>query len=110
MDQRHILLSHERRNRSPKATFELLLLFPYTIWVRSFTDQHILRICEQVNLRPMSDDGGAMDELDATIAGRKPLYRRNSLMLDTEASYAEANASALVHPICSARPTEKVTL
>lgn len=92
---------------SETPTFELLLSSFYTIWVRARPDQHMTRVREQGDLRPMGDDRAAMDELQAILSSREPLYGRADSVLDTESGDVEQSASDLARLISMARPAMK---
>jgi XRE family aerobic/anaerobic benzoate catabolism transcriptional regulator len=76
------------------ATFDLLLGHCLTVWVRASPAEHMQRVIDQGDLRPMQDNRGAMADLKAILASREQLYARADLTLDTtghsvEASFAE---------------------
>ncbi len=79
------------------ATFELLLRSCVTIWIRASPQEHMQRVIEQGDLRPMRDNKQSMSDLRAILASRESLYARADLTLDTsgkrlEESFAELTA------------------
>ena len=65
------------------GTFDLLLSYCRTVWIRTSPEEHMRRVLDQGDLRPMQDSTQAMQELRAILASREPLYRRAELVLDT---------------------------
>src|SRR5262249_36616094 len=65
------------------GTFELLLASCLTVWVRAKPTEHMARVIAQGDLRPMADNARAMDDLNAILASREPLYAKADFALDT---------------------------
>jgi XRE family transcriptional regulator, aerobic/anaerobic benzoate catabolism transcriptional regulator len=65
------------------ATFELLLASCYTIWLRASPDEHMQRVIDQGDLRPMADNARAMDDLLAILKSREGLYSKADVAIDT---------------------------
>jgi XRE family aerobic/anaerobic benzoate catabolism transcriptional regulator len=65
------------------ATFALLLGNWRTVWVRASPEEHMQRVVDQGDLRPMQDNRQAMDDLRAILASREQLYAKADLVLDT---------------------------
>ncbi len=65
------------------GTFELLLTSCLTIWVRAKPDEHMKRVVEQGDLRPISGNMRAMDDLVSILSSREPLYAKADMALDT---------------------------
>jgi XRE family transcriptional regulator, aerobic/anaerobic benzoate catabolism transcriptional regulator len=65
------------------ATYELLLTFCLTVWVRASPEEHMQRVMTQGDLRPMANSSGAMDDLVAILRSREPLYAKADIILDT---------------------------
>ncbi len=65
------------------STFELLLTSCLTMWVRAKPDEHMNRVAEQGDLRPMSGNTRAMDDLVSILGSREPLYAKADITLDT---------------------------
>ena len=65
------------------STFELLLTSCLTIWVRAKPDEHMKRVVEQGDLRPISGNMRAMDDLVSILSSREPLYAKADIALDT---------------------------
>jgi len=76
-------------------TFDLLLHAFDTIWVKARPAEHMSRVREQGDLRPMSDESDAMNELIVILSSREPLYARAGAVLDTSGQGLEESADKL---------------
>jgi XRE family aerobic/anaerobic benzoate catabolism transcriptional regulator len=65
------------------GTFELLLTSCFTVWVRAAPADHMSRVLQQGDLRPMSGHTRAMDDLVAILESREPLYAKADATLET---------------------------
>ena len=77
------------------VTFDLLLASYFTIWVRTSPAEHMSRVREQGDLRPMANDKAAMAELITILSSREPLYARARAQIDTSGASVEASATRL---------------
>jgi XRE family aerobic/anaerobic benzoate catabolism transcriptional regulator len=68
---------------SEPATYELLLRSCYTVWVRTTPEEHMQRVLEQGDLRPMAGSQQAMEDLRRILDERRELYARADQVLDT---------------------------
>jgi len=60
------------------ATFGLLLAHCYTVWLLASPEEHMQRVVDQGDLRPMLgniDRREAMEDLKRILAGRAAFYR-----------------------------------
>jgi XRE family aerobic/anaerobic benzoate catabolism transcriptional regulator len=65
------------------ATFARLLETCLTVWVKASPQEHMRRVIEQGDLRPMRDNRRSMDDLRAILSSREALYARADVQLDT---------------------------
>jgi XRE family aerobic/anaerobic benzoate catabolism transcriptional regulator len=65
------------------ATFNLLLSKCYTIWLTAAPEEHMNRVIAQGDLRPMSGNKQAMDDLRLILQERTPFYAKADLLFDT---------------------------
>jgi XRE family aerobic/anaerobic benzoate catabolism transcriptional regulator len=65
------------------AALDLLLETTRTVWVRAQPSEHMQRVLEQGDLRPMAQNAEAMDDLQAILKAREPFYQKATLHLDT---------------------------
>lgn len=68
---------------SEAGTYELLLRSCFTVWVRTTPEEHMRRVLEQGDLRPMAGSQQAMDDLRRILEERSSLYARADAALDT---------------------------
>lgn len=68
---------------SEPATFERLRTACYTVWLRASPEDHMQRVVEQGDMRPMADNREAMEDLVRILEAREELYQRADLCLDT---------------------------
>ena len=80
---------------SDPATFNLLLSHCTTVWLQASPEDHMRRVMEQGDLRPMADSKEAMEDLKDILAGRAPFYSKAEFALDTSAQALLPTAVAL---------------
>ncbi|HWM83481.1 MAG TPA: helix-turn-helix transcriptional regulator [Pseudolabrys sp.] len=80
-------------------TFDLVLSSCFAIWLKASPEEHMQRVRDQGDLRPMRDDRSAMQELRAILLSREPLYARARAVVDTSGLDAETAAARLVDVI-----------
>jgi XRE family transcriptional regulator, aerobic/anaerobic benzoate catabolism transcriptional regulator len=67
-----------------------------TVWLRATPEDHMRRVVEQGDHRPMADRADAMEELRAILADRAPRYARSEVSIDTSAQPLESTLQRLV--------------
>jgi XRE family aerobic/anaerobic benzoate catabolism transcriptional regulator len=80
---------------SEPATFRLLLDRCHTVWVQAAPEEHMTRVIEQGDLRPMAKNDEAMEDLKAILAAREPAYRQADAAVDTAGRTVEECLTAL---------------
>jgi len=68
---------------SDAATFNLLLSHCTTVWLQAEPEDHMQRVAEQGDLRPMAASAEAMNDLRQILAGRSAFYSKADLRLNT---------------------------
>jgi len=68
---------------SDPATFNLLLAHCTTVWLQAAPEDHMRRVVEQGDLRPMAASKEAMEDLRSILAGRAAFYSKAELHLNT---------------------------
>ncbi len=100
------------------GTLELLLASCFTVWVRAAPDEHMKRVMQQGDMRPMAGSARAMEDLIAILRSREPLYAKAAAELVTTGKDPEENLAELLRVIPvsasrnerkSAEPNEKQT-
>ncbi len=70
-------LVHEPRS------YNILLKHFHTVWVQTSPEEHMQRVADQGDMRPMAGNSRAMDDLREILREREPLYRQADQTLDT---------------------------
>jgi len=65
--------------------YKQLLRTCTTVWLKARPEDHMQRVVDQGDHRPMEDRENAMAELRAILAARAPLYSKADIQLDTSA-------------------------
>jgi XRE family aerobic/anaerobic benzoate catabolism transcriptional regulator len=78
------------------ATLELLTSFCFTVWMRAEPDQHMSRVVAQGDLRPMTSNPRAMDDLVSILQSREPLYAKAEASLDTTGRSPQQSLAELI--------------
>ena len=78
------------------ATYELLSSSCRTIWLKADPEEHMRRVVEQGDLRPMANNDRAMDDLIAILTSREPLYAKADLVLNTAGKTPEQSLKELL--------------
>jgi XRE family aerobic/anaerobic benzoate catabolism transcriptional regulator len=92
------------------VTFDLILSSFYTIWIKAEPEEHMRRVREQGDLRPMGGDASAMQELRAILANREPFYARARATVDTADLSVDDAAERLYALISSELATDEAAL
>jgi XRE family aerobic/anaerobic benzoate catabolism transcriptional regulator len=78
------------------ATFSRLLESCLTVWVKAEPEEHMQRVIDQGDLRPMRDNRRSMADLRAILASREALYARADIQLETTDRTVAETLAALV--------------
>jgi XRE family aerobic/anaerobic benzoate catabolism transcriptional regulator len=77
------------------GTFALLQAQCLTVWLQAAPEDHMRRVAEQGDLRPMAASGEAMEDLRRILAGRSAFYSKADVSLDTSAQALDATFARL---------------
>ena len=80
-------------------TFGMLLNHFHTIWIRTSPEEHMTRVREQGDERPMAGMPEAMDQLRAILSSREPLYEKALAQVDTAGRTPEESLHDLLDVI-----------
>ena len=69
---------------SEHKTYSYLLKNYFTIWIKASPKEHMLRVLNQGDSRPMASNPRAMDDLNNILNERISLYSKADLIIDTE--------------------------
>jgi XRE family aerobic/anaerobic benzoate catabolism transcriptional regulator len=76
-------------------TYALLLSRTHAIWVKAQPDEHMNRVIEQGDFRPMAQNREAMSDLVAILEARTADYARSGTTLDTSGKTVEQSFATL---------------
>lgn len=80
-------------------TYNLLLRETHTIWLSASPEEHMRRVVEQGDLRPMAENREAMADLRAILEARGPLYARAEARIDTSGESEVASLEKLARTV-----------
>jgi XRE family aerobic/anaerobic benzoate catabolism transcriptional regulator len=80
---------------SNAETYALLLRRTHTVWIKARPDEHMRRVMEQGDFRPMAQNREAMADLVAILDARRADYARASAELDTSSDTIDASFAKL---------------
>jgi XRE family aerobic/anaerobic benzoate catabolism transcriptional regulator len=76
-------------------TYALLLRRTHAIWIKARPDEHMRRVMQQGDFRPMAKNRGAMGDLVAILDARRADYARAAAELDTSGDPVERSFEKL---------------
>ena len=91
---------------SDANTFNLLLQRTTTIWLQASPEEHMQRVTQQGDLRPMAASHEAMEDLRRILAGRAAFYAKADYRIDTSGKSLDEALTELVD--VTSRPQDKV--
>jgi XRE family aerobic/anaerobic benzoate catabolism transcriptional regulator len=68
---------------SEPGTYDLLLSTCRTVWLKAQPEEHMARVVAQGDIRPMTGNREAMEDLHRILRGRTALYGRADVTIDT---------------------------
>ena len=80
---------------SNAETYALLLRRTHTVWIKARPDEHMKRVMEQGDFRPMAQNREAMADLVAILDARRADYARAQAELDTSGDTIERSFGKL---------------
>ncbi len=91
------------------GTLEMLLSSCFTVWVKAEPNEHMKRVMEQGDMRPMAGSARAMEDLVAILRSREPLYAKAASELITTGKTPEQNLADLLRiiPVSASRIARK---
>jgi XRE family transcriptional regulator, aerobic/anaerobic benzoate catabolism transcriptional regulator len=86
---------------SEPATFELLVSSFFTIWLKATPEEHMARVRQQGDLRPMANERAAMEDLRTILSTREPFYARADAVIDTSGRSVDGGANEILSVVAS---------
>ncbi len=80
---------------SEPATFNLLLMNCFTVWLKATPEEHMSRVLAQGDLRPMEGNSEAMDDMRRILAAREALYSKADFTLETTGQHPGSSLKLL---------------
>jgi XRE family aerobic/anaerobic benzoate catabolism transcriptional regulator len=80
---------------SDPDTYTLLRLNCYMIWIKAKPEEHMARVIDQGDMRPMAGHAEAMDDLRKILAAREALYAKADAVVDTSGATVAESFDAL---------------
>jgi len=81
---------------SSPESYALLLQRTHTVWIKARPDQHMSRVMEQGDFRPMAQNRAAMADLVAILEARGADYARAEAELDTSSDTVDESFGKLM--------------
>jgi len=78
------------------GTYEELLSYCFTVWIKAPPEAHMNRVIAQGDFRPMADNIEAMADLERILAARTPLYARADAVVETAGDTIDASLRRLL--------------
>lgn len=94
---------------SERETFNRVINSYYTVWVQASPKEHMTRVVEQGDLRPIRGNREAMDDLKLILAERRPQYEAAHYALDTSGRAIDdclLELERVCSPYCEVSPTD----
>ena len=82
---------------SNAAALDVILGSFKTVWLKASPEEHLQRVIEQGDMRPMYGTPKALDQLRTLLAMREPEYARADCVLDTSGRTSQACVDELDH-------------
>jgi XRE family aerobic/anaerobic benzoate catabolism transcriptional regulator len=103
-DHRHFVMATSGSIVTDPGTLELLLSSCFTVWVRADPEDHMRRVIDQGDMRPMANSARAMEDLIAILKSREPLYAKAEMSLLTSGKTPEQNVAELLSVLPTSAP------
>lgn len=75
----------------------------HVVWVKALPEEHMQRVIDQGDLRPMTSHDDAMADLRRILEAREPFYAQAHTVIDTSGRTLEASFQELVEALSSKR-------
>jgi len=67
------------------------------VWVKASPEEHMQRVIDQGDMRPMANNREAMADLKRILAEREVLYGKADIQIDTSGRTFEESLEMLIH-------------
>jgi XRE family aerobic/anaerobic benzoate catabolism transcriptional regulator len=84
---------------SEASTLNYLLNHCFAVWIKASPEEHMSRVIAQGDMRPMSGNREAMNDLRRILATREPLYGKADVAISTEGRSVEESLGELIKSV-----------
>jgi XRE family aerobic/anaerobic benzoate catabolism transcriptional regulator len=84
---------------SEPDTFNQLLRYFHTVWLKAKPQEHMDRVRRQGDTRPMAGNPAAMDELRTILTSRESLYAQSEAQINTSEQSVDQSLATLLDVI-----------
>jgi XRE family aerobic/anaerobic benzoate catabolism transcriptional regulator len=81
------------------STYQRLLSECFTVWLKAKPEEHMQRVVDQGDMRPMGQNPEAIFDLRRILAEREHLYRSADAVVDTSAGTVQTALKALANTV-----------
>ena len=76
--------------------FNVLLTTCQVVWIKALPEEHMQRVIDQGDMRPIENNDHAMADLRRILEAREPFYAQAHAVIDTAGSSLEESFRQLV--------------
>ena len=84
---------------SETSLFNVLLTTCHVVWIKTSPEEHMQRVIDQGDLRPIESNDDAMADLRRILEAREPYYVQSHLIIDTSGSKLEDSFQQLTESL-----------
>jgi len=84
---------------SESSVFNVLLTTCKVVWIKALPEEHMQRVVDQGDLRPIESNDHAMADLRRILEAREPYYAQAHAVIDTSGSSLEESFQQLVSAV-----------
>jgi len=81
---------------SESGLFNILLTSCHVVWIKALPEEHMQRVIDQGDLRPLRSNDDAMADLRRILSAREPFYEQAHSVVDTSGSTLEESFRKLL--------------
>ena len=81
---------------SESSLFNVLLTTCQVVWIKALPEDHMQRVIDQGDVRPIENNDDSMADLRRILAAREPFYAQAHAIIDTENSSLEKSLKQLI--------------
>jgi XRE family aerobic/anaerobic benzoate catabolism transcriptional regulator len=105
-DEKEFVLATSGSIVMEPATYQRLLSECFTVWLKAKPEEHMQRVVDQGDMRPMGQNPEAIQDLRRILAEREHLYKSADVAVDTSDASVQASLRTLVASLRAANPRD----